>query len=74
MVKEGLANRGRLKLKVIAKCYMFYMQLIIKDNQRVKRHHVFVPYITIPNITIPKLVIFPNIYPNPEISKGFSSS
>jgi len=36
---------------------------------RIQGHHVFVLYVTIPNVTIPKLVIFLNIYTNPEIPK-----
>jgi hypothetical protein len=31
---------------------------------RIQGHHVFVLY-----VTIPKLIIFPNIYTNPEIPK-----
>jgi len=33
---------------------------------RIQGHHVFVLYVTIPNVTIPKLIIFPNIYTNPD--------
>jgi hypothetical protein len=51
-------------------CYKtFFHSSLIAIRRQNKRHHAFVPYVTIPNVTIPHITIL-NICNNPEREKS----